>query len=65
MSGQRTFRDECIAHTLMLLFTIGIPLALVVCIHAPKELAILVCLPGILSETLSVASDLHMLFLRR
>jgi hypothetical protein len=48
--------EQGIAHSAMLLISIGLPLALACWLNAPWELTLLICLPGILAESSSAAA---------
>ena len=51
-------KEEAIAHSAILLLSIGFPLGLTYLVHAPIELTVLVCLPGIVAEIFSAVAML-------
>jgi hypothetical protein len=57
--------EQGIAHSAMLLISIGLPLALACWLNAPLALTLLICLPGILAESFSAAALLGKVFRSR
>ncbi len=51
-------REERIAHSAILVLSIGLPLALAYWLQAPMEFVILICLPGVVAEAFSVVATL-------